>query len=40
VSTSTTSSKTFDVSNQDDEEKFEEGAMVILNYVRKVKKQI
>jgi hypothetical protein len=40
VSTSTTSSKTFDASNQDDEENIEEGTMVISNSIRKMKKNI
>ncbi len=40
VSTSTISSKTFDASNHDDEEEIEEGTMVTLNSVRKMKKKI
>jgi hypothetical protein len=38
VSTSTTSSKTFDINNQDDEENFEEGTMITLDFIKKMKK--
>jgi len=38
VSTSTTSSKTFDINNQDDEEKFEEGTMITSDFINKMKK--
>ncbi len=35
VSTSTTSSKSFHISNQDDKENFEEGTMVISDFIKK-----
>jgi hypothetical protein len=40
MSLSTTSLEAFDISNQDDEEKFEEGTMVIFDSIKKLKKKI
>jgi hypothetical protein len=37
MSASTTSAKTFDVNNQNDKEIFEEGTMVIPDFITKVK---
>ncbi len=37
VSTSTTSSEAFDINNQDDEEKFEEGTMLTSYFILKIK---